>query len=240
MEERRTQSLEEEVPVSEIFYSVQGEGVHAGTPSVFVRTYRCNLTCTWCDTKYTWLEQERGKPGVDYTEMSVASVLEAISGLRCKHVVLTGGEPLLHQKALEPLMSGLKRSGYFIEMETNGTIAPSPEALRLVDSFNVSPKISNSLVPEAARLRAVPLQAFSRSGKAWFKFVVCKEEEVAEVEGIISRLEIPRDRVLLMPEGTDAPTVLQRSRWLVEVCKERGFRFAPRLHILLYGNRRGT
>ncbi len=241
MEERTTtQTTEEKIPVSEIFFSIQGEGIYAGTPSVFVRTYRCNLTCTWCDTKYTWLGQDRARPGVEYTEMSVAAALEAISGLGCKHVVLTGGEPLLHQRALEPLISALKESGCFIEVETNGTIAPSPQVARLVDSFNVSPKISNSQVPEAARLRPDSLGAFVRSGKAWFKFVVCNEGDVAEVEGVISRIGIPRERVLLMPEGTDPSTILKRGQWLVDVCKEREFRFAPRLHILLYGNTRGT
>jgi 7-carboxy-7-deazaguanine synthase len=238
--EKRTQTAEEQLPVSEIFYSVQGEGVHSGTPSVFLRTYRCNLSCTWCDSKYTWLGQDKARKGVDYSPMPASSVIGEISSYGCKHLVLTGGEPLLHQRALAPILASLKRSGFFIEVETNGTISPSSALEASVDCFNVSPKISNSLIEEGVRIRPDSLRAFVRSGKAWFKFVVRDQGDVMEVEGVVSEFGIPRDRVILMPEGTDATTLLERGRWLVDVCKERGLRFSPRLHILLFGNKRGT
>jgi len=234
------QTAEEQLPVSEIFLSIQGEGVHSGTPSVFLRTYRCNLTCTWCDSKYTWLDQDKAKPGVEYAPMSVSAVVERVASLGCKHLVLTGGEPLLHQRVLAPLLATLRSEGFFIEVETNGTIAPSADFAESVDCFNVSPKISNSLVEESVRTRPESLRAFVRSGKAWFKFVVCDKRDIEEVESMLSRFEIPRDRVILMPEGIDAATLLDRSRWLAEVCRERGLRFSVRLHILLYGNKRGT
>ncbi len=219
---------------------MQGEGVYAGAPSVFLRTYRCNLACTWCDTKYTWLGQERGKPGVEYTPMSISAVIDRITSYGCKHLVLTGGEPLLHQRVLAPLLASLKRDGYFVEVETNGTVAPIPELAELVDCFNVSPKISNSLIEEGVRTRPDSIRAFVRSEKAWFKFVVCDSKDIPEIEEMISKFGIPRDRVILMPEGIDSTTLLARSRWLVDICKERGFRFSLRLHILLYGNRRGV
>jgi organic radical activating enzyme len=171
--------------------------------------------------------------------MSVSAVIEKIASLGCKHLVLTGGEPLLHQRVLAPLLATLRRDGFFIEVETNGTIAPSADFAGSVDCFNVSPKISNSLVEEGVRTRPDALRAFVRSGKAWFKFVVCDKGDLEEVEAMISRFVIPRDRVILMPEGIDAAKLLERSRWLVEVCKERGLRFSLRLHILLWGNRRG-
>jgi len=227
------------LPVSEIFLSVQGEGVHSGTPSVFLRTYRCNLSCTWCDSKYTWLDQDKARAGVDYTPMSAGAVIDKIASYGCKHLVLTGGEPLLHQRALAPLLASLKGEGFFVEVETNGTIAPSTELAASVDCFNVSPKISNSLVEEGARIRPDSLNAFVRSQKAWFKFVVCDQNDLAEIEAVLSEFGLPRDRVILMPEGIDATTLLARSRWLVDVCKGKGFRFSLRLHILLWGNRRG-
>lgn len=234
------QTAEEQLPISEIFFSIQGEGIYSGTPSVFLRAYRCNLTCTWCDSKYTWVDQDKARPGVEYIPMSVGTVVERVEGFGCKHLVVTGGEPLLHQRVLAPLLGTLKRDGFFIEVETNGTIAPGDEFARSVDCFNVSPKISNSLVPEAARLRADPLAAFVKSGKAWFKFVVCNDTDLDEVESTVSRFAIPRNRVLLMPEGVDAGTILGRSRWLAEACKQKGFRFTQRLQILLWGNKRGT
>jgi 7-carboxy-7-deazaguanine synthase len=239
LEERKTQRTEKELPVSEVFLSVQGEGVNVGTPSVFLRTYFCNLTCTWCDTKYTWLNQDRSKAGVDYQPMSVEGVICRVEDFRCKNLVLTGGEPLLHQKLLLPILSRLKGDGMHIEVETNGTILPSKKTFDVVDFFNVSPKTSNSLVDKRLRTRRSVLEAFVESGKAWFKFVVRNQEDLSEVESLISDFSIPGERVILMPEGTDSAVLIERSRWLIEVCKERGFRFTPRLHILLFGNRRG-
>lgn len=234
------QAAEEHLPISEIFYSVQGEGVHSGTPSVFLRTYRCNLSCTWCDSKYTWQDQDKAKEGVDYTSMPTGEVLEKITSYGCRHLVVTGGEPLLHQRLLAPLLAGLKSSGFFVEVETNGTVAPTAELEASVDCFNVSPKISNSLVDEGVRIRPDSLRAYGRSRKAWFKFVVCDQKDLEEIEAVLSEFDLPRDRVILMPEGVDATILVDRGRWLVDVCKERGFRFSPRLHILFFGNKRGT
>jgi len=237
----KTQKQEERLlPVSEIFLSVQGEGIYVGTPSVFLRTYYCNLTCAWCDTKYTWLNQSNAQAGIHFQQMSVKEVLEKIVNYSCRHLVVTGGEPLLHQRLLSSLLSDLKQLAYFVEVETNGTVAPSAEMMALVDCFNVSPKIGNSLVQKNIRIRQTALGAFVKSGKAWFKFVICEPNDVIEVEELISAYNIPRERVLLMPEGTDAGTLSARGKWLVEVCKQHGFRFTPRLHILLFGNRRGT
>jgi len=172
--------------------------------------------------------------------MEAAEVLDKVGSLGCKHLVLTGGEPLMHQSLLRPLLTSLRSAGYYVEVETNGTFAPRDEIAALVDCFNVSPKISNSLVEEDRRLRPQALKTFAKNPKAWFKFVVCKDGDLAEIEGLIMRFSLPRERVILMPEGTDAETILERSRWLVEICKEKGFRFSPRLQILLFGNRRGT
>ncbi len=172
--------------------------------------------------------------------MTADAVLGKVMSYGCNHLVLTGGEPLLHQKLLAPILSNLKRSGFFIEIETNGTITPSAEMIALIDCFNVSPKTSNSLVDGKVRIRPDGLQTLIGSRKAWFKFVVCDAQDLVEIEEMISRFAIPRDRVLLMPEGTDAAALLERSRWLVEICVQKGFRFSPRLHILLFGNRRGT
>jgi 7-carboxy-7-deazaguanine synthase len=240
LEERDTQKVENELPVSEVFLSVQGEGVHSGTPSVFLRTYFCNLTCTWCDSKYTWVNQEKSVAGVDYRGMTVQDVFEKVMSFDCKHMVLTGGEPLLHQRLLPVILSRLRKEGMYIEVETNGTITPTTEMLDAVDCFNVSPKTSNSHVDRRVRVRRAALNALVASQKAWFKFVIGDSQDLSEVEELIAEFSIPRDRVLLMPEGTDATVLLERGRWLVDVCKERGFRFTPRLHILLFGNKRGT
>jgi len=234
------QRPESTLPISEVFLSLQGEGVHAGTPSVFLRTYHCNLTCSWCDSKYTWQNQEKAVSGVDYYLRTVEAIREQIASYGCKHLVLTGGEPLLHQRSLLPILSSLKTDGFYIEVETNGTISPDPELVELVDCFNVSPKTSNSGVEEALRTRPRSMRAFIDTQKAWFKFVVGRDSDIVEAEDLISRFEIPRERVLLMPEGTDARVLSERSAWLALACRDKGFRFTPRLHILLFGNVRGT
>jgi 7-carboxy-7-deazaguanine synthase len=230
----------DQIPISEIFLSVQGEGVNTGVPSVFLRTYFCNLSCTWCDSKYTWLNQEKSKPGVDYKPMTTETVIQKIISFGQKHLVVTGGEPLLQQKLLTKVLSRLKEEGFYIEVETNGTIVPIPKMLELVDCFNVSPKTSNSLVNPKARTRRGALETFAGSSKSWFKFVVGNQQDVLEVDELVSEFSLPRERVMLMPEGIDSETIIERGRWLVEVCKEKGFRFTPRLHILLFGNKRGT
>ncbi|HXW36455.1 MAG TPA: 7-carboxy-7-deazaguanine synthase QueE [Nitrososphaerales archaeon] len=238
--EKKIQTPDRKLPVSEIFLSIQGEGVHAGTPSVFLRTYFCNLSCTWCDTKYTWLNQAESKEGVDYKSLEAREVVRQISGFHCGHLVVTGGEPLLHQEALLPILSDLKQNGFFIEVETNGTMAPEPGLTALVDCFNVSPKTSNSKVEQRLRVREASLSALLRSRKAWFKFVISEPADIKEVEELVGELELPQDRVILMPEGTDAEAVLSRGAWLAGACEEKGYRFSPRLQILLFGNRRGT
>ena len=146
----------------------------------------------------------------------------------------------MHQRFLKPILSTLRDRGFTIEVETNGTLAPEAEIVQCVDSFNVSPKTSNSLVPGTVRTRPGALRALSKTNKAWFKFVVCSPTDLAEVEGMVSKFELPRDRVFLMPEGADVVTLAERTRWVVEACKSHQFRFSPRMHILVYGNKRGT
>ena len=136
--------------------------------------------------------------------MRTVEVLERLTKYDCKHLVVTGGEPLLHQDFLSRLLLRLKALGFFIEIETNGTFVPSAEILQATDCFNVSPKITNSLVQRTSSIRAAALDAFVKSGKAWFKFVICEQEDVSEVEGLVSACNLPRERVILMPEGIDS------------------------------------
>ena len=228
------------IPLSELFYSIQGEGTHAGTPSVFLRTYFCNLTCEWCDTKYTWENQANAIEALDYDTVAIDDIITRIKRFDCKHLVVTGGEPLIHQEALIPILEILKQDSYYMEIETNGTITPSPRFLGLADQFNVSPKTTNSGVPRELRLHSTALTALAASRKSWFKFVVCQPGDMGEVEEIISKFCLDRARVILMPEGSDAITLSRRSEWLVNICRMKGYRYGPRLHVILFGNQRGT
>lgn len=241
---------------AEIFYSIQGEGKNMGRPSIFVRTSLCNLHCTWCDTDYTWNwegtpfhHNNDGLPGYkkfykgEYiAEMSVTAVAKEIEALNGKNVVLTGGEPLLQQTELSALMQTLRKedAGYWFEVETNGTIAPSESFEKLVDQYNVSPKLKNSNNPAKIREKADALNFFAGNPKAVFKFVVSSEGDLEEVLLLIEKYHIDNDSVFLMPEGTSPENLREKQQWLVEACKKYGFNYTDRLHIHIYGNKRGV
>jgi 7-carboxy-7-deazaguanine synthase len=222
--------------ISEIFYSIQGEGVLSGVPSVFIRTSGCNLRCSWCDTPYTSWKAEGEHLTLDEI---MAFVQEHSTG----HTVLTGGEPLIAPEAPE-LTRRLRAAGQHITIETAGTVAADVEC----DLMSLSPKLAHStpIDPEwhdrheAARYRPEVLRELMRRCEYQLKFVVASEADLAEIRRMCSELEADRRRVLLMPEGTDLATMNARGAWLGEACKREGFRFSPRLQIYLYGNRRGT
>jgi 7-carboxy-7-deazaguanine synthase len=227
------------VTIAEIFHSIQGEGMLAGVPSVFVRTSGCNLRCVWCDTPYTSWNPEGD-------EMSLDAILERVRELGSRHVVVTGGEPMI-APGLVDLARGLRDLGRHITIETAGTVFAPVEC----DLMSISPKLANSTPRErdggrwAAqhdRLRIQPdvLRRLMGLCDYQLKFVVMRPEDLGEIRELASNLEAEPDRVLLMPEGVDAAALRERGAWLAEICKQEGFRYCPRLHIELWGNRRGV
>ena len=222
----------------EVFASVQGEGISTGVPSVFVRFAECNLTCAWCDTKYTWdwANHDRAASTLEIEDGLAARVRE-LAGDGIRNLVLTGGEPLLRQDDLARLIAQLP--GFRVEVETNGTIEPGAELAALVDQWNVSPKLENSGVKRTARLRSGPLTWFTASPRASFKFVASAATDLAEIADIAKAFAIPAARISVMPEATDRETLLVRSQWLVTACQQHGYRFGTRLHVLLWGAERG-
>jgi organic radical activating enzyme len=231
----------------EIFASLQGEGVSAGRPSIFVRLSRCNLACVWCDTAYTWrftgdnrphrdgAAYDRAANQVTLSEEETARRIAALGGHR---LVVTGGEPLLQAPALARMIALL--SHMHIEVETNGTVAPPPALDALVDQYNVSPKLAHS--GNAAELALPPdrLAHWATEPRAWFKFVISDPKDIDEVIDLKERYAIPASRILLMPEGRDSETLRTRARWLADACSQNEFSFTDRLHIHLYGDTRGT
>ncbi len=225
----------------EVFASIQGEGVTLGVPSVFVRVAECNLQCTWCDTAYTWdwKHHDRATNVIALEIDAVTARVLELAGDRIRNAILTGGEPLLHQPDLVALASRLRARGFAIEIETNGAIEPIPELIEVVDRWNVSPKLASSGNKRTARLRTGPLSRFAALPNANFKFVAGDRHDLDEIESIANTYELPRDRVLVMPEATDPVTLAERSRHLVPLCQERGLRFGTRLQVLLWGADRG-
>ena len=222
----------------EIFHSLQGEGPTIGTPSVFLRLATCNLACTWCDTKYTW-DWQHFSFQKEVALLDPEQVQERILEFGCPHLVITGGEPLLQQGELAPVVAELNRRGFYCEVETNGTISPTPDLVRDISQWNVSPKLQNS--GNATDRRELPevLSAFSRLPNAFFKFVVVSPGDVAEVCALRDKYGLPGERIILMPEGRTQAVINSRSPWVSEACVREGFRFTTRLHILLWGDERG-
>lgn len=229
--------------ISEIFYSVQGEGTLVGVPSVFVRTSGCNLRCTWCDTPYaSW------KPEGD--EMSVEAILEAVNRHPTRFVVVTGGEPMV-AKEMPLLLAKLREADKHITIETAGTIVPNGVAC---DLASISPKLAHSTPDEAKagkawvekheRLRLQPdiLRAWCSNYDFQLKFVIASEADVEEIRAVINSIgiDIPPQKILLMSEGITQEALKSRQALLVDICKCTGWRYSPRLHIDLFGNKRGT
>ena len=222
--------------IAEIFYSVQGEGTLAGVPSIFIRTSGCNLRCSWCDTPYASWNPE----GEDWSIEAIVGETERYVAAR--HVVLTGGEPMIAPGIVE-LSERFRERGMHITIETAGTVVV-PVAC---DLMSVSPKLSNStpdgafrMQHERLRLQHDVLKRLTSEYEYQLKFVIARREDLEEAQAVILALNAPPARVILMPEGTSADVIDERGVWIAELCKEYGYRFGPRLHVHLYGNRRGT
>ena len=227
--------------IAELFYSIQGEGKLMGVPSVFVRASGCNLRCVWCDTPYaSWDPQG--------DDVSVADIVRQVQAHPARHVVITGGEPLIMPDITE-LCEALAAADYHITVETAATVF---KPLKL-DLASLSPKLANSTpihrdggrlaqMHEQRRLNIPVIQSFIDTAPAFqLKFVVAETSDMHEIEQLLSQLRgwRPED-VLLMPEGTDAATLAGRAPWIARICKEKSYRYCPRLHIHLYGNKPAT
>ena len=224
--------------VSEIFESVQGEGVSLGVPSVFLRLAHCNLRCGWCDTKYTW-DWHTYDIRKEVHEYSLDQTVDTLQRLRPRNLVVTGGEPLLQQTALISLLRRLGRD-WTSEVETAGTLVPDAQLTTIITRWNVSPKLENSGNPTDKRLRPEALRAFAALPNASFKFVLAATADLAEVSDLVTRFGLPPERVMLMPEATEAERLNELARDLVEMCMQHGYRLSYRLHVALWGDKRGV
>ena len=231
--------------IAEVFESLQGEGKLTGVPSVFIRASGCNLRCTWCDTPYASWHPEG-------EERSVDELVGWARSQRARHVVFTGGEPMIQSDA-PTLCAALRKAGLHVTIETAGTIFKPVE----IDLLSLSPKLANSTPTQREggrfarahdKLRLQPaamnkLIAHTRDsgGDVQLKFVVADPGDLDEIDAVLETITGWRgEDIMLMPEGTDTATLRERAVWLSDVCIDRGWRFCQRLHVELYGNKRGT
>jgi len=238
--------------IAEIFASLQGEGLLAGTPSTFVRTSGCNLRCVWCDTPYTSWEPEG-------EAMSVAEVLARMRSLPARHAVVTGGEPLLVPEAVQ-LCRHLRQEGWHVTVETAGTVLPEDAGAfstrQIADLMSISPKLASATPPaetpgnwrvrhEAARRRDDVLAALMAAGPYQLKFVIDSPADLAEALAWLDDLGLGRGgvdpaAVCLMPQGRSAEELARTAAWLEPECDRLGMHFTPRHHVAWFGHVRGT
>ena len=230
--------------VNEIFGpTFQGEGPSAGQRCGFVRLGRCNLTCTWCDTPYTW--DWSGANGTDYDpkvelhEYDIAGVVTQLTAMDVSLVVITGGEPLVQRSAVLALATVLGDLGIRVEVETNGTISPSKELLGAVNQCNVGIKLANSGVEEPKRIVPSAIEAL-RQGPSIFKFVATSVDDLDEVSSIQKRFALEDDAIWILPEGTSSNRILDQSSLLAPYVLDRKWNLSTRLHILLWEDKRGV
>lgn len=233
--------------IAERFVSLQGEGSLTGVPSTFVRVSGCNLRCRWCDTPYASWNPEG-------ETVSVKDLAEWVIAQPPRHVVLTGGEPMLFD-AIEPLAQLLRAAKMHITVETAGTVYRSSDAFP-ADLLSLSPKLANSTPLEGDerdpkgswRLRherdRISIGTLNQLLDAFpvhqVKFVVSHIEDLPEIEDLLDAMHVSApDRVMLMPEGVTVPDP-QRVKWVTELCTNRGWRYCHRLHVELFGDTRGT
>ena len=226
--------------VAEIYHSVQGEGFLTGTPSVFVRTSGCNLRCWYCDTPYTSWDPEGD-------DLPVDEIVSQMQTHDCTHVVVTGGEPMVHAELI-PLCARLSASGSHVTIETAGTLH-----LPLVcDLMSISPKLSASAPPadqlphwqaRHERTRHTPevVRSLISEHTYQIKFVIDSRSDCDETESYLAEIpEIDRRRVLLMPQGTTIDQLARVAEWLEPYCKQFGLQFCPRKQIEWFGLTRRT
>lgn len=212
----------------EIFCSLQGEGSRTGTPAVFLRLAGCNLHCAWCDTKHSW---------GNAMELPEEEAAARIRAYRCAGLVVTGGEPLLQQPALLSLLDLLPPQGeLYVEVETNGTIAPLPALAQRVDQWNVSPKLDHAGNSPAQALQPQVLAALAALQNTWFKFVVRGEEDWPAIQA----LGLPQQRIILMPCATTRAALHAARPAVAEMCMRHGVRFGDRLHLELWDDKKGV
>jgi len=239
--------------ISEIFYSIQGEGKRSGVPSFFVRTNNCNLRCMFastnlCDTSYTSWNPEDNK---NIGDMSVGDIIIEYKKYNVKDVVITGGEPTLQGEELTLLCKELKLLGAYITIETNGTIFG--DFINYTDLLSISPKLNSSTpfdtkfekIHSESRINLDVLMKFNEmnvEGKydIQWKFVYCKDKDIKEIEELKQSVGIPDNKIYLMPEGINEEDMKERRLETVDMCKKHGYNFTDRLHIIIWGNKRGV
>lgn len=231
--------------VNEIFSAIQGEGKSQGLQVVFLRLAFCNLHCNWCDTPYTWnwkgtnfTHKDKYDINSEVHLMDTDKVISKLKSFGIKSIVISGGEPFLQQKSLFPVVEQLKKEGFWIEIETNGTIFPNHNFIQMLDQINCSPKLQNS--GNLLKIRIVPkvLEVLTSNNKTNFKFVISCRKDVIEALVLIKKYIMKE--IYFMPEGRTKVEIERSTAYVKELTEQCKVHFTTRQHILNFGDKRGV
>lgn len=228
------------LPIIEKFISISGEGSMSGQLAFFIRVAGCSLQCHWCDSKFASQPKQNEIVHIEVNDL-LAEIEHHSSELGTRlPIILTGGEILLYRKQLEELVKGIYDNP--IQIETNGTQLPLPYLGINLVHYNISPKLSSSGNLWKDAIKPATLRQFLKSGdrKPTFKFVIQTEKDWKDMEIIIEAIRIPKNLIYVMPEGTDDEKFKANAIKLVDRIIESGYNFSPRLHIYLWGNKKGV
>jgi 7-carboxy-7-deazaguanine synthase len=223
--------------VVELFHSIQGEGFLVGVPSVFIRLAGCALRCSWCDTAYAWSETS----GTTYT---IVQLLHEVSRYRARHVVITGGEPLVDahmrpRQGLHDLVHGLRERGKHITIETAGLAYVS--ALEC-DLMSISPKLQMVRASDGPTM-SENVRTLRRLVDAYdyqLKFVMENSSDIDTVQHILQELgHVNMEKVMLMPQARTRKELMAKLSWVTTLCMKHDFSLGQRLHLLLWDGERG-
>lgn len=238
--------MSDELVISEVFGpTIQGEGPSTGRRCAFVRLGRCNLSCSWCDTPFTW--DWRGQngtafdPAKELAKASIGDIVEHLTDLDVRLVVISGGEPMAQRDGLTRLVVHLRRLGFDVEIETNGTFAALPMLAEYVTRWNVSPKLANSGMDYDRRINEAVLADFATMSKdrVALKFVVTTLGDFAEIDELVDVIHSEPHKVWIMPEGACVER-LERDDLgaIADAAIARGYNVTDRLHVRLWHGER--
>lgn len=248
--------MDDYLKINDIFGpTIQGEGFAAGQHCLFVRTFGCNLECSWCDTAKTWAttpdkaaKTDSGRLYVTSEQSHLMSWQMVVVELQSKwdivarptNIIVSGGEPFMQAHKLVPLTRKLFDLGNKVHVETAGTIKTFPKFDATVHQYNVSPKLQNSSNDPRKRYKPEALRSLMHTGKARFKFVVQGPTDFAEVDFICKDCDIPQQYVQVMPEGNTAEGNMLIAQEIIDLALERGYGLSFRSHVLIWGDREGV
>lgn len=247
----------------EHFYSIQGEGRHVGTPSLFLRFGGCNMRCEGfrckeiaddgvevlgCDTVYAVNKEHFSHNWAPITELhQLTAILELYELPHAVDIVLTGGEPLIYanDELFVAFLEKMVADGHRITFETNGSLAVDFEKYPIYKEciFALSVKLSNSLESESKRVRGDVIYSIATNAKdAFFKFSIDADSITLALEEEIEQItqHAPQTQVYCMPLGGSRVEVEANTKPLIEFCKSKGYNFSDRLHIRIWDENKGV